>query len=149
MTCSICHGPRSGDYRSTWRRSTSRRSLARSVEGVRALAHREGRIELGLKVGNGSLRARADPDRLDQVVRNLLLNAIRHSPPGGLIRVSTIPHAPDKGVTISVEDTGSGIAPADLPRIWDRFYRADRERGPGGAGLGLALVKELTRGDGR
>ena len=85
--------------------------------------------QLGLEIGQREPSGAGRSDRLDQVVRNLLLNAIRHSPPGGLIRVSAILPAPDTGVTISVEDTGSGIAPADLPRIWDRFYRADRERG--------------------
>jgi signal transduction histidine kinase len=89
--------------------------------------------------------ARVDADRLDQVVRNLLLNAIGHSAPGGLVRVAAAAGTGDD-VVIRVDDTGSGIADDDLPRIWDRFYRGGtaEDRDAGGAGVGLALVKELT-----
>ena len=90
----------------------------------------------------------ADPDALRQVFTNLFDNALRHTQPGGRINVSVEPTAGD--VTIAVTDTGSGIAPEHLPRIFERFYRADpgRSRDEGGTGLGLAIVKHLVEAHG-
>jgi signal transduction histidine kinase len=85
------------------------------------------------------------------VLRNLLDNAIRHTPPGGEVQVRANPQA--EVVLITVKDTGEGVAPEDLPRIFDRFYRGDAARsrtrsgpgsGSGGAGLGLAIAKGLV-----
>lgn len=86
----------------------------------------------------------ADPERLDQVLRNLVSNAVRHTPPGGLVLLQA--RQVGDRIEIEVKDTGEGIDPEDLPHVWDRFYRAGdaRERDRGGVGLGLALVKELT-----
>ncbi|MDP9366288.1 MAG: ATP-binding protein, partial [Chloroflexota bacterium] len=86
----------------------------------------------------------ADPDRLEQAVRNLVANAVRHTPPGGVVLLSAAPD--QESILIQVKDTGEGIATEDLPHVWERFYRAGaaRDRDGGGAGLGLALVKELT-----
>ena len=92
----------------------------------------------------------ADEGRLEQIVRNLIANAVRHTPPGGVVSVSADDAHPL--VAMRVEDTGEGIAPAELDRIWERFYRTGdaRDRDRGGAGLGLALVKELAEAmDGR
>ncbi|MFI6070174.1 sensor histidine kinase [Actinoplanes sp. NPDC051343] len=82
----------------------------------------------------------ADPVRLRQVVGNLVSNAIRHTPPGGSVTLAA------DGSTISVRDTGSGIAATDLPKVFDRFWRADgsRSRATGGSGLGLAIARRLT-----
>jgi len=90
----------------------------------------------------------ADPDALRQVFTNLFDNALRHTQPGGRINVSAEPAAGE--VTIAVTDTGSGIAPEHLPRIFERFYRADpgRSRDEGGTGLGLAIVKHLVEAHG-
>lgn len=86
-----------------------------------------------------------DADRLSQVLGNLLANSLRHTPPGGQVMVSARLAA--GRVTVTVADAGEGIAAADLPHIFDRFYRADpaRQRGLGaGAGLGLAIARGLV-----
>lgn len=118
--------------------------LGRAVEATRQLSADRSRIELVLDVPAGLPDVHADEGRLEQVVRNLLGNAVRHTPPGGVVRVSAGPA--DGMVAIAVEDTGEGIQAGELDRIWERFYRTDgaRDRDHGGAGLGLALVKELT-----
>jgi signal transduction histidine kinase len=86
----------------------------------------------------------ADPDRLQQVLLILIDNAIKHTRAGGKVEVSIRRHG--GSAQLSVADTGSGIAPEDLPRIFDRFYRADRARAraQGGTGLGLAIARMLV-----
>jgi len=108
---------------------------------------RERRVEFTAAAGNGR-EVSADPDALRQVLTNLFDNALRHTPPGGRIAVSVEPEP--GGVTVAVADTGSGIAPEHLPRIFERFYRADpgRSREEGGTGLGLAIVKHLVEAHG-
>ncbi len=90
----------------------------------------------------------ADPDRLGQVLRNLLCNAITHTPAGGAVTVTA--GATAGGIELRVSDTGSGIAADQLPHIFDRFYRGDpsRARSTGGAGLGLAIVQALVAAHG-
>jgi len=97
---------------------------------------------------DASLIALADPDRLTQVLRNLLLNALRHTPEGGHIRLVASTR-PSDAVQIAVSDTGAGIAADELPHIFERFYRG-RETQPadGGTGLGLAIVKKLVEAQG-
>ncbi|MEW5719540.1 MAG: HAMP domain-containing sensor histidine kinase, partial [Chloroflexota bacterium] len=90
------------------------------------------------------LSARADPDRLAQILRNLIANALRHTPEGGKISIQSTVNSQQSGfVTISVSDTGEGIAADDLPHVFERFYRADksRTRASGNTGLGLAIAK--------
>ncbi|MFI5843509.1 sensor histidine kinase [Catenuloplanes sp. NPDC051500] len=89
-----------------------------------------------------------DPVRLRQIVGNLVSNAIRHSPPGGAVTVR-LSMRPGRMV-IAVSDTGPGIAPADLPKVFDRFWRADgsRSRTTGGSGLGLPIARQLARAHG-
>lgn len=93
----------------------------------------------------GTQIALADPNRLAQVVANLVRNAINHTPPGGAVKVAALADEPGY-VVVLVSDTGSGIAPEDLERIFDRFYRTDegRARDAGGFGLGLSIAKELV-----
>jgi signal transduction histidine kinase len=85
-----------------------------------------------------------DPDRLEQVVVNLLDNAFRFTPAGKSVtlRVALVP----EGVALSVRDTGPGIAPEELPHVWEKFYRGDRARtrDAGGSGLGLAIVRQIV-----
>jgi two-component system OmpR family sensor kinase/two-component system sensor histidine kinase BaeS len=89
----------------------------------------------------------ADPQRISQVLSNLVANALRHTTAGGAVLLDAWVHMESgrRLLCISVSDTGSGIAPQDLPHIFDRFYRVDhaRTRAGGGAGLGLAIAKRL------
>jgi two-component system OmpR family sensor kinase/two-component system sensor histidine kinase BaeS len=91
----------------------------------------------------------ADADRVRQAVHNYLANALRHTPDGGQIRVTVeYPAGPGQsGVRVAVADTGPGIPPADLPQVFDRFWRADksRSREQGGSGLGLAITRQLIQ----
>lgn len=87
----------------------------------------------------------ADPLRVRQVIANLISNALRHAPDSGRVTVSATRHS-DK-IEISVADDGPGIAPEDLPHIFDRFWRGHRSRA-GGTGLGLAIARELVRAHG-
>src|SRR5215217_4731090 len=113
--------------------------------GVQAAA-KEVRLEVQVP---GELSARGDSKRTGQVLAVLLENAVRFAPPGGCIAVSG--RLQDRWVEASVRDTGPGISPEHLPRIFDRFYRAEasRTRGKGaGTGLGLAIARELARAQG-
>ncbi|GIV95722.1 MAG: two-component sensor histidine kinase [Herpetosiphonaceae bacterium] len=89
-----------------------------------------------------------DPERIGQVLRNLLNNALTYTQPGGEIHVYA--RSAGQEVEVFVRDTGIGISPDDLPFVFERFYRADRSRAraTGGAGLGLAIVKELVEAHG-
>jgi signal transduction histidine kinase len=78
----------------------------------------------------------------DRAVSNLVENALRYTPAGGSIIITIASGAAQS--EISVKDTGCGIAPEHIPRVFDRFYRADPSRSSQGAGLGLALVKSIT-----
>jgi signal transduction histidine kinase len=86
-----------------------------------------------------------DPDRLGQVLTNLITNAIRYSPEQSIITIGLL--SSKQYVAVSVSDQGPGISSDDLPYIWDRFYRADksRARNYGGTGLGLAITKKLVQ----
>ena len=89
-----------------------------------------------------------DETRIRQIISNLIENALTHTPNGGSISVDIIGDYDD--VKIIVTDSGIGISEADLPRIFDQFYRADqsRNRATGGAGLGLTIVKRLVEAHG-
>jgi two-component system sensor histidine kinase BaeS len=89
-----------------------------------------------------------DPVRFRQIAGNLLTNAIRHTPPGGRVEVRAYARAGD--LIVEVADTGEGIAAADLPHVFDRFWRADRARAraTGGSGLGLSIARKLAQAHG-
>jgi signal transduction histidine kinase len=101
-------------------------------------------IAVSVSVDSPDLTADGDPERVHQVVANLLENAVRHTPQGGSVEVRARRH--DAGVTIEVLDEGPGIAEADEARIFERFYRADSARAStdGGAGLGLAIAQWIV-----
>ena len=105
---------------------------------------REKRIELVASSESDIPTVHADSKRIAQVIRNLLSNAIRHTPTGGRVELSA--STKDSVVEVTVLDTGPGIAPEQLPFLFERFYRTDdsRDRATGGAGLGLAIVKQLV-----
>jgi signal transduction histidine kinase len=94
------------------------------------------------------LPARAEPDQLAQVLANLLQNASRYTPDGGVVTVTA--EAGRSDVLVSVSNTGDGIPQQDLPHIFERFYRVEksRDRARGGAGIGLAIVKQLVESTG-
>ncbi len=93
---------------------------------------------------------RADPDRVSEVLHNLIANALRHTPAGGSVTIRA--RSSDGEVTVSVEDTGSGIGPEDLAHVFDRFWHADkqavRQAWDGGSGLGLAIAQGLIQAHG-
>ena len=95
-----------------------------------------------------SLPARANPDHLAQVLANLLSNAIRYTPEGGMVAVRVERHPAD--LLVSVTNTSEPIPPDDLARVFERFYRVEKSRDParGGAGIGLAIVKQLVEASG-
>ncbi len=84
----------------------------------------------------------ADKDRIYQVITNLVHNAIKFTPPGGKVNIST--ELSENSVLVKVSDTGIGISKDDLPRIFERFYKADKARAEEGAGLGLAIAKHVV-----
>jgi two-component system heavy metal sensor histidine kinase CusS len=91
---------------------------------------------------SGEAQIYADPDLFERALGNLLDNALRFMPENGSIQITLSEH--DVDVEVVVSDNGCGIAPEHLPRVFDRFYRADSSRSSDGAGLGLALVKSIV-----
>jgi signal transduction histidine kinase len=85
-----------------------------------------------------------DPDRLEQVVENLVANALRHTPPGGHIELCG--RADADAIVLTVADSGAGIAPEHLPHVFERFYKVDasRTRDTNGSGLGLSIAKAIV-----
>jgi signal transduction histidine kinase len=109
---------------------------------ARVMANEEISVQLGHE---DQAIVQGDPDRLNQLLINLMINAIKHTPAGGTVTLSL--HREPEWVRITVEDTGRGIAPTDLPHIFDRFYRADNN-GQSGSGLGLSIAQWIAEAHG-
>jgi signal transduction histidine kinase len=107
------------------------------------LAARERGIEVALNVAPAQLRVYADIALLERVFDNLIENALRHTPQGGRVAVSAVPHG--ERARLAVADSGSGMTPEEAARVFDRFYRGDlgRSTASGQAGLGLAIVRSI------
>ena len=113
-----------------------------AAAAFRARADRAG-VALECRAPGPVPEVEVDPVRIGEVLANLLTNAIRHTPPGGMVRVVVEPDP--AGVATSVADTGPGIDPRDLPHVFDRFVKSADS---GGAGLGLAIARSLVEAHG-
>ncbi len=121
--------------------------VVETVEAMRAEAGRAG-VRLRYDCPETLPPIEADMQKLHRVLANLLANAVRHTPAGGDVRLSASER--DGAIVIAVADSGEGIAPADLPHVFERFFRGDRSRSraSGGAGLGLAIARGLVQAHG-
>jgi len=118
--------------------------LDQAQAGLRAAADDAG-VTLEAHADPGSAPLLADRERLGLALQNLLSNAIRHTPRGGSVSLVASPQ--DGGVRFTVRDTGEGIAPEHLPRVFDRFFQVPGARG-GSAGFGLSIVKDVAEAHG-
>ncbi|MBI2908573.1 MAG: HAMP domain-containing protein [Chloroflexi bacterium] len=118
-----------------------------AVAAIRPQSASKG-LHMEIDLMTGLPAANVDAERIGQVLRNLLNNAAAYTPPGGTVAVST--RQAEGSLEVSVEDAGAGIAPEDLPYVFERFYRSDRSRSraTGGAGLGLTIARRLVEAHG-
>ena len=116
---------------------------AEVVDAMQAAARLAG-VELILNVDSSPPEIEVDGGRIERAIGNLVRNALEHTPGGGRVLVSVA--ATNGNVDLRVADSGSGIAPSDLPHVWERFYRADTSRGRNGNGDGAGLGLAITRG---
>ncbi len=125
-----------------------REILQATVRRFTEQATKQGVFLRVVRPNNDDLTIRGDRDQIEQILGNLVENALRYTPPEGRIDLlaERITSGGKPVARISVRDTGKGIAASDLPRIFERFYQADKSRvaGQGGSGLGLAITKELV-----
>ena len=119
-----------------------------SVRGIRPYALQQSRVSVNAMVESDLPYVIGDQTRINQIVNNLVHNAVRHTPAGGLVVVSAEPAAHAKAIRVTVRDTGVGIPPENLPHIFERFYHGESTRDGGGTGLGLSIVKQLVEAQG-
>ncbi|MFC1991301.1 sensor histidine kinase [Chloroflexota bacterium] len=122
--------------------------LVRRVVSNYEISALEKNVRIKLEEATQIPEIRIDPVRMEQVISNLLTNAIRHTPSGGSITITVKNYEGE--LQISVVDTGEGITPEDLPHVFERFYRSgsSRARKEGGTGLGLAIVNQMVEAHG-
>ena len=118
--------------------------LAHDITQKFLLAARKKKIRIQVNVGKGLPFVVADISLIERVLENLIENALRHTPEGGLVSLDL--YTDEKGIVVEVSDTGNGIPKADIPYIFDRFHQLDKSRTSqdGGSGLGLAIVKRIV-----
>jgi len=119
--------------------------LSSACERMRLQAERAG-LHMRIENTNNQLRVRADAPRLEQVLVNLIHNAVKFTKPGG--EIVLLAQADEGGVRFAVRDTGVGISADDLSRIFERFYKSDRSRAGGGTGLGLSIARHTVEAHG-
>jgi len=100
------------------------------------------KLDIRIEIPDGLTPGRFDPERIEQVLVNLVHNAVKFTPPGGIITVGAA--AEDDHLVVWVADTGPGVAPEDRDRIFERFYKTDRSRADAGTGLGLSIARHLV-----
>jgi signal transduction histidine kinase len=135
----------SGEMRLDLRPLTPAELLRGVGQSFAALAEAEG-VTLSVQADDDLPPARADFERMTQVLSNITANALRHTPAGGRVTLSAVRHG--DGVRFTVRDTGEGIPPEKLPHIFERFYRADDARTDSGTGLGLAIARSIVEAHG-
>jgi two-component system phosphate regulon sensor histidine kinase PhoR len=119
--------------------------IKQAVERLRAQSDRTG-LSIVLDIPDKLPQPSIDRERIEQVLINLIHNAIKFTPPGGSVTIRARQEGQD--VLVSVSDTGVGIPADDLPRIFERFYKSDKSRSGGGTGLGLAIAKHIIEAHG-
>lgn len=137
----------SGELRLQMERVRMEHLVQEAIDSMRPQAERAG-VLLAFQPGSDGPAVLGDPARLTSVLYNLVQNAIRHTPADGTITLRTRPvHL---GIQVAVCDTGEGISPADLPHVFERFYRGEpsRSRETGGSGLGLAIARGIVEAHG-
>lgn len=115
--------------------------LIKPVERMRLQAERA-RLSLVIEDPGEAQVISVDAEKMEQVLLNLIHNAIKHTPPGGKITLSA--ERAEKEIILKVKDSGEGIAEKDIPRIFERFFKTDQARTSGGTGLGLAIAKHIV-----
>lgn len=131
-------------------RAVQPESVATSAADAAAEAYQAKGVHLVTNIATRLPELTLDPERMGQVLGNLLDNALRHTPTGGTVTVSAAFSPGTTDVELSVADTGEGIPAAHLPHLFERFYRVDtaRDRTHGGSGIGLAIAKALVEAHG-
>jgi signal transduction histidine kinase len=114
------------------------------VDAIRPYALTTSRVSVNSLVPDDLPPALGDPTRITQIVNNLLHNAIRHTPEGGVVVLDARAVAGGSWIELIVRDTGVGIPDDQLPFIFERFYHGESVRETGGTGLGLSIVKQLV-----
>jgi signal transduction histidine kinase len=118
-------------------------ALFDDVTGVMSTLAEKAGVELSVELVDGDIEVLADRDRIVQVLLGFVDNALKHSPAGTTVHLRA--RLDGQGAVLEVADEGSGIEPEQITRVFDRFYRSDQARaGRGGAGLGLAIAKEIV-----